>query len=100
MTESAEIKPEAVPARATRDGDILLRWSWVEPRIWTERMLTALETGVNGGKWFSLIDKVHSVRTLTAAFYQVARKQGAAGVDHVIINAGRMRSLPDMGCIA
>jgi RNA-directed DNA polymerase len=91
MTESAEIKPEAVPARATRDGDILLRWSWVEPRVWTERMLTALETGVKGGKWFSLIDKVHSVRTLTAAFYQVARNQGAAGVDHVTVDVFELR---------
>ena len=30
----------------------------VEPKVWTERMLTALEQGVKGGKWFSLIDKV------------------------------------------
>jgi len=38
------------------------RWSWVEASIWTDRMLTALENGVKGGKWFSLIDKVHSLR--------------------------------------
>jgi RNA-directed DNA polymerase len=85
MTEPTETKPEAVPAGATRDGDILLRWNWVEPRVWTERMLMALESGVKGGKWFSLIDKVHPVRTLKAAFYQVADNQGAAGVDHVTV---------------
>ena len=45
MTKPTENKPEAVPERATRDGEILLRWSWVEPRVWTERMLTALEDG-------------------------------------------------------
>ena len=50
MTKPTEDKPETVPAKATRDGDILLRWSWVELRVWTERMLTALESGVKGGR--------------------------------------------------
>ena len=49
-------------------------------------MLTALVQGVKGGKWFSLIDKVHPERTLQAAFSQVAANQGAAGVDHVTIS--------------
>ena len=91
MTEPMETKPKAVPEGATRDGDILLRWSWVELRVWTERMLTALESGVKGGKWFSLIDKVHPVRTLNAAFYQVADNKGAAGVDHVTVDGFKLR---------
>jgi len=85
MTKSTETQPEAVPARATRAGEILLRWGWVEPRIWTARMLTALEQGVKGGRWFSLIDKVHPIGTLRAAFRQVAANKGAAGVDHVTV---------------
>ena len=85
MTRSTQEQPEAVPARATRAGEILLRWGWVESTVWTERMLTALEQGVKGGKWFSLIDKVHPDRTLRAAFSQVAANKGAAGVDHVTI---------------
>ena len=85
MTKPTENKPEAVPAEAIRAGEILFRWNWVEPRVWTERMLTALEEGVKGGKWFSLIDKVHPVRTLRAAFSQVAANKGAAGVDHVTV---------------
>jgi RNA-directed DNA polymerase len=48
-------------------------------------MLTALEQGVKGGKWFSLIDKIHPERTLLAASSQVAANRGAAGVDHVTI---------------
>jgi RNA-directed DNA polymerase len=48
-------------------------------------MLAALQKGVKGGKWFSLIDKVHPERTLKAAFLQVAANEGAAGVDHVTI---------------
>jgi RNA-directed DNA polymerase len=85
MTRSPENQPEAVPARAKRDGKPLSRWLWVEPTIWTERMLTALEEGVKGGQWFSLIDKVHPERTLHAAFSQVAANKGAAGVDHVTV---------------
>ena len=85
MTKTTENKPEAVPARAKRAGETLRRWLWVEPTVWTERMLTALEQGVKGGKWFSLIDKVHPERTLRAAFSQVAANKGAAGVDHVTV---------------
>ncbi len=48
-------------------------------------MLTALEHGVKGGKWFSLIDKVHTESTLHAAFLRVAANKGAAGVDHVTV---------------
>jgi RNA-directed DNA polymerase len=85
MTKAPEKQPEAVLARARRAGKALSRWLWVEPTIWTERMLTALEQGVKGGQWFSLIDKVHPERTLHAAFAQVAANKGAAGVDHVTI---------------
>jgi RNA-directed DNA polymerase len=85
MTKTPENSPEAVPARATRDGETRSRWLWAEPTIWTGRMLTALEQGVKGGKWFSLIDKVHPERTLSAAYSQLAANQGAAGVDHVTV---------------
>src|SRR6202161_3889139 len=85
MSDATEPKPEAVPERATRAGELLLRWGWVEPTVWTERMLTALEQGVKGGRWFSLIDKVHPERTLQAAFARVAANAGAAGVDHVTV---------------
>jgi RNA-directed DNA polymerase len=48
-------------------------------------MLTALEQGVKGGKWFSLIDKVSSARMLLRAFERVKANGGAAGVDHQTI---------------
>jgi len=85
MSETTEDRPAEVLTTAKRTGDTPLSWSWVEPSVWTERMLTALEQGVKGGKWFSLIDKVHPMRTLAEAFAQVARNKGAAGVDHVTI---------------
>lgn len=48
-------------------------------------MLASLETGVKGGKWFSLIDKVYAKTNLHAAFARVSGNDGAAGVDHVSI---------------
>jgi RNA-directed DNA polymerase len=85
MTKPTEEQPVAVSEKAIRTGEILRRWHWVEPTVWTMRMLTALEHGVKGGKWFSLIDKVLTERTLHAAFLRVAANKGAAGVDHVTV---------------
>src|SRR4029077_20573577 len=82
MTKSTDVQPVAVPARAIRTGKARDPRLWVEPTVWTERMLAALIQGVKGGKWFSLIDKVHPERTLRAAFSQVAANEGAAGGAH------------------
>jgi RNA-directed DNA polymerase len=56
-------------------------WAWVEASVWTERMLSALENGVKGGKWYSLIDKVYAPATLELAWTKVRANKGAAGVD-------------------
>lgn len=71
-----------VPGTATQAGEIRARWLWVEPSVWTERMLTALEEGVRGGKWYSLMDKVYAKANLRAAFAKVKANGGAAGADH------------------
>lgn len=55
---------------------------WVERSVWTDRMLEALEQGVKGDVWFSLIDKVYRSKTLYAAWEKVRRKGGSAGTDH------------------
>ena len=81
---TSEQRPAGVP-EAKQAGETEDRWSWVERSVWTERMLKALETGVKGGVWFSLIDKVHSRRNLEAAFAKVKSNGGAAGVDHVTV---------------
>jgi RNA-directed DNA polymerase len=86
MSATPEQPPLPVTARSKPDGEVRLRWSWTEQAVWTERMLTALETGVKGGSWFALMDKVYAERNLTAAYTRVARKKGAAGVDHVTVN--------------
>jgi RNA-directed DNA polymerase len=71
----------SVSETARQDASARWDWSWVEPTIWTDRMLEALENGVKGGKWFSLIDKVARRKTLQVAWEQVRRNRGAAGVD-------------------
>lgn len=81
MSTTRECRPASVPEKAKQAGDIYERWRWVEPSVWTERMLTALENGVKGGRWFSLIDKVYSEGNLRAAFKKVKQNRGAAGVD-------------------
>jgi RNA-directed DNA polymerase len=48
-------------------------------------MLTALEQGVRGGHWYTLIDKVYALPTLHAAFTRVKANRGAPGVDHVTV---------------
>jgi RNA-directed DNA polymerase len=86
VTDTArETAPAAVPSGATQAGEVRARWAWTEPTVWTERMLTALEEGVKGGVWFSLIDKVYALRTLSAAWQHVKANDGAAGVDHVTV---------------
>ena len=82
--------PTGVPARANRDGETAGpadAWSWVEPTLWTPRMVQALVDGVKGGKWYSLWDKIIALRTLEAAFAKVKANDGAAGVDHVSVEA-------------
>jgi RNA-directed DNA polymerase len=78
----SEKKPAGVPEAATQAGEIWARWDWVEPSVWTERMLTALEEGVKGSKWYSLMDKAYGLPNLRAAFRKVKVNGGAAGVDH------------------
>lgn len=73
---------ESVAQATKQTGETADRWSWVEPSVWTPRMLTALEQGVKGGKWFSLIDKVYATANLAQAYNRVAANGGAAGVDH------------------
>lgn len=68
-------------AETAKQGAETPRWGWVEAEIWTARMLSALENGVTGGKWYSLIDKVHAPVTLALAWTKVRANQGAAGVD-------------------
>ena len=85
MKETLEdAQPQAV-RKLERGGEVQARWSWTEPTVWTERMLEALENGVKGGKWHSLMDKVWGKKNLEAAWKQVKARNGGGGVDKMSI---------------
>ena len=85
MEISKEAPPALVPIEATQVGDARSRWAFAEPSVWTDLMLTTLERGVKGGKWFSLCDKAFSLRTLAACFAKVKANGGTHGVDGISI---------------
>jgi hypothetical protein len=45
-------------------------------------VLATLETGIEGGKWFRLIDKVWSPKNLAGSLQKVVAKGGSAGIDN------------------
>lgn len=65
--------------------EVRRRWPWAEAEVWTDNMLAALEKGVKGGKWYSLIDKVSSYKNLKAAAGKVKKNGGAPGPDGVTV---------------
>ena len=73
MDKPEEQTPSKLAGKKPQEGGEIRsrRWEWVEPVVWTERMLAALETGVEGGKWFRLIDKVWGERNLGRALEKV-----------------------------
>jgi len=82
MREDRErpMKASRVPGGA-KQGAEARALPWAEASIWTERMVSALVNGVEGGKWYSLMDKVYAPKTLALAWEKVKANQGAAGVD-------------------
>ena len=59
---SEENLSAVTPAREPKQDKEALRarWNWVEHTVWTDPMLRTLETGIKGGEWYALIDKVQS----------------------------------------
>jgi RNA-directed DNA polymerase len=81
---------EASPVSETTIQDASVLESCVQRKfspapIWTKAMLAALQIGVKGGKWHSLIDKVSRLETLRLGWSQVEHNAGAAGVDRMSV---------------
>ncbi|MEW5994916.1 MAG: group II intron reverse transcriptase/maturase [Candidatus Zixiibacteriota bacterium] len=86
MSIKSEDDAVAVLEKAKQTGEPRPpKWDWVERSVWTERMLEALEKGVKGGVWFSLIDKVYRLGTLELAWRRVKANGGSAGTDNQTI---------------
>jgi RNA-directed DNA polymerase len=84
MKVEASAVSETTRRDASASGSCVQR-KFVPAPIWTEAMLAALQTGVKGGKWHSLIDKVSRLETLGLGWAQVERNAGAAGVDRMSV---------------
>lgn len=82
---SREEPSGSVPARDKQAEEDLWQRHKAERGVWSEPMLTALARGLKGNKWFSLIDKVWSERTLELAWEKVKSNAGACGVDGITI---------------
>ena len=75
----------SAPARDKQAEEDLWQRHKAERGVWTEPMLVALEGGLKGKKWFSLIDKVSTERTLQLAWEKARRNAGSCGVDGITI---------------
>ena len=85
MKAQHEAKPASVPSVDKQAGEDLWQRYGAERGVWTEPMLIALEKGIKGNKWFSLIDKVIHSRTLDMAWEKVRVNAGSCGVDGITI---------------
>ena len=83
---SREGTPPVVPATDTQGGEDLWQRYKAERGVWSQRMLEALERGVKGGKWFSLIDKLYADRTLALGWEKVKSNAGSCGVDNITVS--------------
>jgi RNA-directed DNA polymerase len=81
MNRHKGTRPTTVPFAATPAGAPPSIGDWANPSVWTDLMLTALEQGVKGGRWHTLIDKVGSGKNLFYACRKVVWNKGAPGVD-------------------
>jgi RNA-directed DNA polymerase len=81
----SEATSPAVPATGKQGEEDLWQRHKAERGVWSEKMLMALERGVKGNVWFSLIDKVYADWTLALAWEKVQSNAGACGVDGMTI---------------
>ena len=86
ITQGEEPSP-VVPDGDKQGEEDLWQRHKAERGVWSEKMLEALERGIKGNKWFSLIDKVDSERTLGLAWEKVKTNAGSCGVDNITVAA-------------
>ena len=81
----SEGKPPTVSETDKQGEEDLWKRHKGERWIWSEKMLEALDKGVKGNKWFSLIDKIFKATTLELAWAKVHSNAGACGVDGITV---------------
>jgi RNA-directed DNA polymerase len=96
MTKRTDQRLTTVPFGATPARELLSVEEWANRVVWTDRMLSALQSGVRGGKWHTLIDKVCSSLNLFTSSESVLGNEGAAGVDHQTVEQFRDRQMSEV----
>ena len=84
-TAKSEGESSTVPERDSPEEEAKWPSHGAEREVWSLRMLTALEKGVRGNRWHSLIDKVYGEKTLAKAWEKVKDNAGACGVDGISV---------------
>src|SRR5215203_6074519 len=79
--ERVKATPNQLGEAADTETALLSKYPHAERCVWSARMLRALDEGVKGGRWFSLIDKVWSKGTLARAWEIVRDNRGSGGID-------------------
>jgi RNA-directed DNA polymerase len=100
MTKRTDQRPATVPFGATPAGQPPAVKEWANRAVWNERMLDALQSGVRGGKWHTLIDKVYKPLNLFMASASVLGNEGAAGVDHQTVEQFEARKIEELNRLA
>jgi RNA-directed DNA polymerase len=75
-----QIKLPGVPM-AKQGREVAPQWEWTEAAVWTERMLATLARGIQGGKWYSLYDKVWKMENLQRAVAQITQGKSPKKAD-------------------
>jgi RNA-directed DNA polymerase len=96
MAKRTDQRPATVPFGATPAGQPPSVKEWANRVVWNERMLDALQSGVRGGKWHTLKDKVYSSLNLYVASLSVLGNEGAPGVDHQTVAQFEDRQLEEL----
>lgn len=96
MPKRTDQRPAIVPFAATPAGQPKSMAEWANRVVWNERMLDALRSGVRGGKWHTLIDKVYNPLNLFSASSKVLDNEGAAGIDHQTTEQFQERQLTEL----
>jgi RNA-directed DNA polymerase len=96
MAKRTDQQLATVPFGATPAGQPPSVKEWANRAVWNERMLDALLSGVRGGKWHTLKDKVYRSLNLYSASLSVLDNEGAAGVDHQTVEQFEDRQLEEL----
>jgi RNA-directed DNA polymerase len=96
MTKRTDQRLTTVPFGATPARKPVSVKEWANRCVWTDRMLSALQSGVRGGKWHTLMDKVQSKLNLFTSSESVLGNEGACGVDHQTVEQFRDRQMSEL----